>query len=218
MAHLSSLEWDYRDRLVSTVRGGERSRFAYDTAGHRVAKSEPRGTRYYLSNFEFFSSGSATHSTIIREGSGILAIVDHANGKNAQLRLQLPNHLGSCGIEIDAASSDTLAREEFYPYGGSSYQSPISGGPARRYRFTAKERDESTGLNYHGARYYAPWLTRWISVDPGGTPETTNRYVYVSGNPIRLLDNDGRAGSDAWNNTKSFLWGQRKELRSQQQP
>jgi len=28
------------------------------------------------------------------------------------------------------------------------------------------ERDEESGLNYHGARYYAAWLGRWTSCDP----------------------------------------------------
>jgi RHS repeat-associated protein len=208
MAHLSSLAWDYRDRLVSTTRGGDSSRFAYDAAGQRAVKSEPRGMRWYFGEFEFFSTGSA--SSVIRDGAGILAIVDHAGGDNAQVRLQLPNHLGSCGVEIDCASGDLIAREEFYPYGGSSFQAPTSGAAARRYRFTAKERDESTGLNYHGARYYSPWLGRWISADPSGIPETSNRYLYVSANPVRLIDNDGRAGSEAWDNTKSFLWGAAK--------
>lgn len=200
MAHISSLAWDYRDRLVSTVRGGERSRFAYDAAGQRVVKLEPRGTRYYLGDFEYFSTGPATHSSVIRDGTGILAIVDHSGGDNAQLRLQLPNHLGSCGVEIDGGSGDLLAREEFYPYGGSSYRAPTSGGAARRYRFTAKERDESTGLSYHGARYYAPWLGRWISVDPAGLADSSNSFLYALANPVRFIDNSGRESSEfhAW--------------------
>jgi RHS repeat-associated protein len=35
----------------------------------------------------------------------------------------------------------------------------------KRYRYTDKERDDSSGLSYYGARYLAPWLTRWISPD-----------------------------------------------------
>jgi hypothetical protein len=29
----------------------------------------------------------------------------------------------------------------------------------KRYRYTGKERDDSSGLSYYGARYLAPWLT-----------------------------------------------------------
>ncbi|PSM31255.1 hypothetical protein BVG81_006350, partial [Haliangium sp. UPWRP_2] len=39
----------------------------------------------------------------------------------------------------------------------------------KRYRFTGKARDEESGLNYHGGRYYAPGLGRWMCPDPEGT-------------------------------------------------
>jgi RHS repeat-associated protein len=38
----------------------------------------------------------------------------------------------------------------------------------KRYRYTGKERDDSSGLSYYGARYLAPWLVRWISPDSAG--------------------------------------------------
>jgi RHS repeat-associated protein len=208
LAHLSSLTWDYRDRLVAAERGGQRSRFGYDTAGQRVVKSEPRGTRSYLGEFEFFSGGSAPRSLVIRDGAGILAIVDYGGGGGALVRLQLPDHLGSCGLEVNRSSGDVLAREEFYPYGGSSYQAQISGSAARRYRFTAKERDEFTGLGYHGARYYAPWLGRWISADPSGTSDGPNLFEYAQSNPVRFVDQRGQSATDAlsgaWAETKEF--------------
>jgi RHS repeat-associated protein len=34
-------------------------------------------------------------------------------------------------------------------------------------------------LSYHGARYLAPWLTRWISPDSAGAVDGLNLYVYV---------------------------------------
>jgi RHS repeat-associated protein len=38
----------------------------------------------------------------------------------------------------------------------------------KRYRYTGKERDDSSGLSYYGARYLTPWLVRWISPDSVG--------------------------------------------------
>ena len=38
----------------------------------------------------------------------------------------------------------------------------------KRYRYTGKERDEETGLYYHGARQYAAWLGRWTRADQAG--------------------------------------------------
>ena len=34
------------------------------------------------------------------------------------------------------------------------------------YKFSAKEKDEETGLYYYGARYLDPKYSMWISTDP----------------------------------------------------
>ena len=68
---------------------------------------------------------------------------------------------------------------------------------AKRYRFTGKERDEETGLNYHGARYYATWLARWTAIDPleikyaGISP-----YNYGLNNPVSYYDPTGMSPQD----------------------
>lgn len=56
---------------------------------------------------------------------------------------------------------------------------------------------EESGLYYHGARYYAPWLSRWTAADPAGMVDGPNLYQYVRGNPVRLVDPDGREASAA---------------------
>ena len=61
-----------------------------------------------------------------------------------------------------------------------------------RYRYTGMERDEETGLQVHGVRYYAPWLGRWCSSDPSGTSAGINRYAYCAG-PSNTNDVSGRA-------------------------
>jgi RHS repeat-associated protein len=49
-------------------------------------------------------------------------------------------------------------------------------------------RDDSSGLSYYGARYLAPWLTRWISPDAAGAIDGLNLYVYVGNNPLKYID------------------------------
>ena len=99
----------------------------------------------------------------------------------------LGDHIGSSHVVIDSAGAWTN-REEYTPYGETSF-----GGFARkRYRFTGKERDEESGLYYHGARYYAPWLARWTSCDPVGAVNGPNLYLYVSDNPLVLVDPTGK--------------------------
>jgi RHS repeat-associated protein len=75
--------------------------------------------------------------------------------------------------------------EHYYPYSGTAI---IAGKDKtqvqqKRYRYTGKERDDSSGLSYYGARYLAPWLTRWINPDAAGAVDGLNFYVYVGNNP-----------------------------------
>jgi RHS repeat-associated protein len=92
------------------------------------------------------------------------------DGTEKQLvRYQLHNHLGSASLEVDGSdNASVISYEEYHPYGTTAYQARNAAirSAAKRYRFTGMERDEESGLEYHGARYYAPWLGRWLSCDP----------------------------------------------------
>jgi len=104
--------------------------------------------------------------------------------------------LGSATLELDQAGN-VISYEEYHPYGSTAFSatSASSEVSAKRYRYTGKERDEETGLYYHGARYYAPWLGRWTAIDPKGiaTPGTPdlNLFAYVRCRPISAIDPDG---------------------------
>jgi RHS repeat-associated protein len=113
------------------------------------------------------------------------------------IRYQLGNHLGSASLELDD-QAQIISYEEYYPYGSTSYQAVRSQTETpKRYRYTGKERDEESGLSYHGARYYAVWLGRWIACDPVGIDDGPNEFVYVSGQPVVLADRNGRQGQQA---------------------
>ena len=75
------------------------------------------------------------------------------------------DYLGSSNVVVNDNGA-WVNREEYLPYGETSFGSFAR----KRYRFTGKERDEESGLYYHGARYYAPWLARWVSCDPTISP------------------------------------------------
>ncbi len=112
-----------------------------------------------------------------------------------QLRYLLDNHLGSVALEL-SDHAELISYEEYYPYGGTAVvagdgQTEVA---LKRYRYSGKERDDSTGLYYYGARYYAPWLGRWINPDPAGPVDGLNLYSFVSGNPITLIDEEGLCG------------------------
>ncbi len=62
-------------------------------------------------------------------------------------------------------------------------------------RYTGKERDAESGLDYFGARYYGSALGRFTSPDPLGgnliNPQSLNRYAYVLNNPLSFTDPTG---------------------------
>jgi RHS repeat-associated protein len=110
-------------------------------------------------------------------------------GAGAHFRYQYSNHLGSACVELDAGAA-VITYEEYHPYGTSAYQAGRSAVEVsrKRYRYTGKERDAETGLNYHSARYYAPWLGRWVNCDPVGISGGCNLYNATWSNPLRNVD------------------------------
>lgn len=107
------------------------------------------------------------------------------------IRYQFGNHLGSASLELDD-QAQIISYEEYTPYGSTSYQAVRSQTETpKRYRHTGMERDEESGLELHGVRYYAAWLGRWISADPAGIKGGLNAYEYTYNNPLRYVDADG---------------------------
>jgi RHS repeat-associated protein len=123
-------------------------------------------------------------------------------------RYQYTNHLGSASLELDE-QAEIISYEEYHPYGTSAYRLMKSGieVPAKRYRYTGMERDEESGLGYHGARYYMPWLARWDSTDPSGISDGPNVYAYCHGSPILLQDRNGRQAGTFLESLGGYLYG-----------
>jgi RHS repeat-associated protein len=122
----------------------------------------------------------------------------HANGASYKtdpvFRYQYNNHLGSACLELDHQAEITFF-EEYHPYGTSAYRAAKNGieAPAKRYRYTGMERDEESGLSYHAARHYLPWLGRWSSCDPAWDISRPNNYCYAGCMPTTKFDVTGRA-------------------------
>ncbi len=113
------------------------------------------------------------------------------------IRYQLHNHLGSSALELDDGAQ-VISYEEYHPFGTTAYQAKNAAikSAAKRYRYTGMERDEETGLEYHGARYYLPWLGRWLSTDPIGVGDGVNVFCYCRGNPISYNDQTGLSSDE----------------------
>ena len=83
----------------------------------------------------------------------------------------------------------------FLPYGGYRYPSTPPPSELTDTGFTGHKHNDSIGLIYMNARYYIPYLNRFLTADtlvPGPTnPQAFNRYSYVLGNPLILVDPSG---------------------------
>jgi RHS repeat-associated protein len=91
-------------------------------------------------------------------------------------------------------NANIISYEEYHPFGTTSYRAgrSYSETSLKRYKYCGKERDEESGLYYYGARYYAGWLCRWISVDPMKEKYLNlSPYAYCSNNPVNRIDPDG---------------------------
>jgi RHS repeat-associated protein len=109
-----------------------------------------------------------------------------------RVRYQLTNHLGSSLMELDENAA-LITYEEYFPFGGTAF---LAGDQDREiamrdYRFCGKENDDFTGLYYCAARYYAPWMGRWMSADPAGPEDVLNLFCYCRNNPVAFSDPEG---------------------------
>jgi RHS repeat-associated protein len=142
-------------------------------------------------------------------------------------RWLVSDHLGTPRITADKTGSLAgIKRHDYLPFGegigaGVGGRTGGIGGQGYdrdsvRQQFTSKERDDETGLDYFGARYYALAQGRFTSPDEfqGGpqelfvlgsghqlkqaipygdifSPQSLNKYQYCLNNPLRYTDPDG---------------------------
>jgi RHS repeat-associated protein len=213
MPHLATIDWDDADRMrMVDLGGGGTAYYHYDGAGQRVRKVIKRvgglaEERIYLGGYEVHrrrqnGTVSFERQTVhIMDDARRIALVETTtvdggtpvDPLEVRIRYQLDNHLGSSTLELDQHTA-VISYEEYHPYGTTSLWlgSPGTEVSDRRYRYTGKEKDDETGLYYHGARHYAPWLARWLSPDPAGLVDGPNRYAYATCRPISGHDPSGR--------------------------
>jgi RHS repeat-associated protein len=103
------------------------------------------------------------------------------------------DQIGSTRLEF-AGGGWPVSSSTFYPFG----QEQSATADPNHYKFTGKERDSESGLDYFGARYYGSSMGRMMSPDPhSGTiihqlnPQRWNMYAYALNNPLSFTDPTG---------------------------
>ncbi|POA44373.1 toxin [Pseudomonas sp. MPR-ANC1] len=200
------LQWNARDELQNVTlihrEGGQDDAEHYHySQGQRVFKRHETfsgGAGHfaqvrYLPGLEIRSKDNGEELHVISVGNARClhwAKAPPADIDNNQLRYSLEDHLGSCSMELDH-NAQTISEEGYYPFGATAWMAAAIEVSYKFVRYSGKEMDVS-GLYYYGARYYAPWLQRWVSADPAGDVDGLNLYGFVGNNPLRYVDQHGK--------------------------
>ena len=208
-----SFIYDAENRQTTATVNSVATTYAYDGNGKRVQKT----VGSTITNFVYDAQGN-----LAAEYGGPtnpLTGTTYLTG----------DHLGSTRL-VTSSTGTALQRFDYAPFGEelttgidgrvapySANQYPTVSPDGTSQKFTSKERDSETGLDYFGARYFSSAQGRFTSpdefsggiVDPftGGQveqpgplpyadifdPQTLNKYGYVRNNPLRYTDPDGHA-------------------------
>jgi len=99
---------------------------------------------------------------------------------------------------------EVVSRRDFLPFGEEVLPDGANRTANQKYvvdgvrqKFTGYQKDEETGLDFAEARMYNNQHARFTAIDPllasgkSANPQTFNRYVYVTNNPLILTDPSG---------------------------
>jgi RHS repeat-associated protein len=179
-----SYTFDAEERQ-SKVDAGATGQYSYDGKGQRVKTITSAGTTIYV--YDAMRRLVAEYTSGAVTGSGTNYITADV--------------LGSPRV-VTAQDKSVKARHDYLPFGE---EIPAGYGSRTtqqgyiidnlRQKFTGKERDIESGLDYFSARYYSSPLGRFNSADSIfgsiGNPQTLNRYAYTLNNPLKYVDPTG---------------------------
>ena len=185
----NGIVYDAENRQTEYTKTGQQTNFyQYDGDGHRVKRIDNNGTTIFVYN--------AGGQLIAEYTSGAPSVM----GGTSYLT---SDHLGSTRAVMRPDGS--VARHDFLPF-GEEILAGIGGRSAGlgyvadnvRQKFTQKERDIESGLDYFLARYYSSAQGRFTSVDPVALtverltdPQRINLYAYTRNNPLAFIDPTG---------------------------
>jgi RHS repeat-associated protein len=194
--------YDAENRITNFDNGA--GVYAYDGRSQRVAKTTSAGTSVFVYDAE---------GRLVAEYGGPTSA---SNGGTSYLTT---DHLGSTRLATNAFGS-VIARHDYLPFGEEIASNIGARAPGLGYgasddtrqKFTLKERDAESGLDYFGARYFSSVQARFTGCDPDNyqarrtpnDPQSWNAYSYVGGNPLARVDPDGR---DWFEKFKNLLKG-----------
>ena len=183
-------------KLPRTVKRGTTSTvtYIYDADGNKLAVSQDGiAKNYYCGDFVYDGSLAVAY---ILTPNGQLTRNPTTGAYTSQYNI--PDHLGNVRSVV-SSSGTVLQSTDYYPFGLAFADDNIA---SNRYLYNGKELEDYTlGTSYlgtldYGARHYDPRIARWTVPDPLAEKYYgLNAYSYCAGNPVMLVDSDGR---DIW--------------------
>lgn len=189
--------------------------YIYNAEGQRVAKGsitawscDPAANGFQATN-DYILGPSGEQMTEMGMNANSMAWQHtnvYANGKllatydNDGLHFYLEDPLGTRRAQTDYAGVQEQTCSSL-PFGDGLACTGSTQYPTEHH-FTGKERDQESGNDYFGARYYGSNVGRFMSPDWSAkiepvpyakvyNPQTLNLYSYVGNNPLGAVDEDG---------------------------
>ncbi len=191
--------YDAENRQASFTINSNPSTYTYDGNGFRVGKTSGGNTTFYV--YDAFGNLAAEYSSQTAPSAC-----------DTNTCYTVLDHLGSTRMLTDANGSSTVTRYDYLPFGQELLASTngrttgmgyLGSADGTNPKFTGKNRDGETFLDWFEVRYMSGAQGRFQSVDPGnaganpGDPQTWNMYSYVGNNPLSYTDPSGEGfGSD----------------------
>ena len=193
--------------------------YFYDGDGNRVAKCDV-GTCQVGSTGTFYWRGVDGNTLVESDVAGSFQyeyiffdgrrVARRSLTGSEPIYYYFSDHLGTHSIVTDGYG-DVENESDFSPYGEEIFITDTLS--PQNYKFTGKERDAESGLDYFGFRHYAPSLGRFMKPDEPfadqdeANPQSWNLYSYVRNNPLRYIDPTGNAcvsdGNGGWRDDNS---------------
>jgi RHS repeat-associated protein len=178
--------FDTRNRLQNA--GGVTN--SYDAVNNRIGQTYGTNITAYVVN-----PNSKLPQVLMRIKNGVTNYYIYGAGllyqitETATKTNTLTYHYDYRGSTIALSADNGLVtdRMEYSAYGLTTYRVGTNDTP---FLFNGRYgvQTDPNGLLYMRARYYNPYLCRFISADPSGFAGGLNHYAYANGNPVSLLD------------------------------
>ncbi len=180
---------------MSVVEGGVSiAAYAYDAGNQRISKTTGGVTTRYAYDRNHVAlelTGAATTPNVrYLYGTQVDQILAQDKG-GGNVSWQLTDQLGSVRALV---GNDGIVRNRFeFDAFGNVVSTMLGATDDSRYRYTGREFDAETGLNYYRARYFDSFSGRFIGQDPiGFSADDANLYRYVGNKVINHKDPSGK--------------------------